>query len=523
MLRRAIERVIHARRMEAPMAAAPSTIRVDVPRVVSADLGGQGIVAEPRPPLPDTVPSEPSGAASEPAGAASEPAAAAWTLDGWLASQDRLTRTVAAALASAVPESMSPLDFLRCDACTREVIEEGLEAARLGGLVEDVWAAVERLRGASTAEELQAKFLQEGVGALSYANLSKFFGGLEGIVGAPSPKVEAAMAAEHTEREDSQEEFNTPNYDVTTTSAVEWRFVAEPDSAPSGGWPVEGRLEAAHDEERRTGRRNTLLRSGAEKRRPMALADLQSLADARNARLTALHEPPITIAEALGARLYTGPLFVKYNGVLRGLDSEVAVLRRAMVRLCCGRRPKPGAAGGAADDRDRRGEEEGRERAQELERVSEAFEAGRLSYEEVKSRHLNMYATTLHAINSSIVKLAKLAVAAKVYRGVSGRVLPAEFWRPNEFDVRGGVEGAFMSTTLDREVAMSYAGRSGSAGFVFEIQQGMVDRGADVSFLSQYPHEREILFAPLTGLEVQSTRVEGTVMVVAIKLSVNLA
>ena len=50
---------------------------------------------------------------------------------------------------------------------------------------------------------------------------------------------------------------------------------------------------------------------------------------------------------------------------------------------------------------------------------------------------------------------------------------------------------------------------------------GMVDRGADLTWLSQYPHEEEILFAPLTGLEVQSTRVEGSVMVVEVRLSVN--
>ena len=49
---------------------------------------------------------------------------------------------------------------------------------------------------------------------------------------------------------------------------------------------------------------------------------------------------------------------------------------------------------------------------------------------------------------------------------------------------------------------MAYAS-GGGAGVVFEIQQGMIDRGADLSFLSQYPHEKEILFAPLTGLEVR--------------------
>ena len=78
-----------------------------------------------------------------------------------------------------------------------------------------------------------------------------------------------------------------------------------------------------------------------------------------------------------------------------------------------------------------------------------------------------------------------------MHRGVSGRVLPKQFWEENEYGVKGGIEGAFMSTTLSRDVAMAYASSSGGAGFVFEIQQGMVDRGADVSFLSQYPHEKE--------------------------------
>ena len=38
----------------------------------------------------------------------------------------------------------------------------------------------------------------------------------------------------------------------------------------------------------------------------------------------------------------------------------------------------------------------------------------------------------------------------------------------------------------------------------------------------QYPHEKECLFAPLTGLEVQDTRIDGSVLIVEARLSVNL-
>ena len=51
---------------------------------------------------------------------------------------------------------------------------------------------------------------------------------------------------------------------------------------------------------------------------------------------------------------------------------------------------------------------------------------------------------------------------------------------------------------------------------------GMVDRGADLSWLSQYPHEQEILFAPLTNMEVCSYRVVGEVLVASVRPSVNL-
>ena len=127
-------------------------------------------------------------------------------------------------------------------------------------------------------------------------------------------------------------------------------------------------------------------------------------------------------------------MYVKYNAVLRGAKSTIGVMIKAFADLCRG----------------------------------------------------NYYTSTLNVVNSAIVKLNKLTRAEPVFRGISGGVLPPEFWTSNELLLRGGVEGGFMSTTLDRAVALAYAGSLPSrAGVIFEIQQGLVDRGADIGWLSQ--------------------------------------
>jgi len=85
------------------------------------------------------------------------------------------------------------------------------------------------------------------------------------------------------------------------------------------------------------------------------------------------------------------------------------------------------------------------------------------------------------------------------------------------------------SHSLKPEHERRYAGgsssgiSSGSVGVVFELLQGMMSRGASLNWISQYPFEQEILLPPLTGLELLSTRVDGGVLVVTCRPSINLA
>ena len=85
-------------------------------------------------------------------------------------------------------------------------------------------------------------------------------------------------------------------------------------------------------------------------------------------------------------------MFVKYNGVLRGLQSSNDFLKNTMIQLCC---PK--------------------DVAEQYQGTAETFEPanGSISFEQAKSS-LNLYTTTLHGINSAIIKLGKLTKATKV-------------------------------------------------------------------------------------------------------------
>ncbi|KAL1496498.1 hypothetical protein AB1Y20_016452 [Prymnesium parvum] len=389
-------------------------------------------------------------------------AADEWSASSWLASHG-VGGALAAALLPGGSRGAAAIASLRALGGGKEAAAAAL--ARCGALdvlAELLGRAIASLDAPAAGGEGgegggAGKFTPEGF-ELEYGALDAFFRGLEGVVGTPSPRVLHEMRAEHTARADADAPFSSDNYSVLTSSRVEWYFVAA---------PHEGLAACALEEypKERGG-----VAASASPRVPTPLDDFVAPLEERNAKLREMGQPEIIREEALAARLYTGPTFVKYNAVLRGLQSHAPRFRARFAELCLG----------------------------------------------------NKYTTTLHAINSAVVKLSKLTLATRVYRGVCGGRLPEALRVPNAFGVRGGVDLAFLSTTTDRAVAVHYATSRAGPALTLELRQGMVDRGADISWLSQYPHEREVLFPPLTGCEVLALRAEGALLVAEVSPSVNL-
>lgn len=284
----------------------------------------------------------------------------------------------------------------------------------------------------------RAKFVDEGAIELVMGGLAAFYQQLHGLVGVPGALSVEAMRQEHAERSDRAIEFTASNYGTTTTSAQEYAFVVDGTPAP---------VETHNVTESR-------------RRQPRTVASFAVARAANDARLAKQGIDALSDAEFIAARLYTGPMFVKFNTVLRALPGNSPPLSKRFESMCEG----------------------------------------------------NRYEASLHLVSAAIAKLGRIQKAQPVFRAPGG-VLPDSFWRFNEYNGRGGIEYAFLSATTEREVAMEYAAQS-PAGVIFEIHQAMVDRGADLSWLSQYPHEAEVTFPALTALEVRDSHVEGSTIVV---------
>ena len=210
-----------------------------------------------------------------------------------------------------------------------------------------------------------------------------FAAGIDGIVGPLDVQYIRAMFNEHCLNAEASKQFTAWNagHEIKTTPEREWLFVVGRDGLDKSSWTFD-----------------------VERAEPVVEEGM--MVEGRNAeKLAALLRSPevershVTVAEIVALRLYTGPMYVKYNAVLRGMAVATA--------------------GGT------------------------------------------IYSSTVHLICSGLHKLSrvsKLPKEMKLYRGNGGMALPSSFLEPDASGCAGGTEPAIMSATPNRSVALGYSG-----------------------------------------------------------------
>ena len=238
----------------------------------------------------------------------------------------------------------------------------------------------------SEVSALHSKFTQDpnfkGVRG-KFAADELFAAGIDGIVGPLDVQYIRAMYNEHSLNAEASKQFTAWNagHEIKTTPEREWLFVVGRDGLDKSSWTFDvERAEPVVEEGMMVEGRN------AEK-----LAALLRSPEVERSR--------VTVAEIVALRLYTGPMYVKYNAVLRGMAVATA--------------------GGT------------------------------------------IYSSTVHLICSGLHKLSRvseLPKEMKLYRGSGGMALPSSFLEPDTSGCAGGTEPAIMSATPDRSVALGYSG-----------------------------------------------------------------
>ena len=254
------------------------------------------------------------------------------------------------------------------------------------------------------------------------------------------------MRSEHCSWGGHSYEFKTPNYQVTTTPRKEWLYIVGDDKGKRVSCPDMG-----HE------------------RRIVSIEELLERPLAKRAKLTR--------AEMIAVVLYTGPMYVVYNGILRQYPKE-------------------------------------------------------LHDEFAKSD--NRFSTTIFVLVSAVQKLSRcmnIPAGMLLYRGLGGTLeLPDSFSNADENGCKGYCEFGFSSTTADRTVAVQYSGVKDKKpqASIMEIHPNAVDRGADISEFSQYPGEKEFLFVPMSYVQGEERcRVEvgpggGVLKVISVRVNINL-
>lgn len=485
--------------------------------------------------------------------------ACGWSLPLWLSSLP-LGELLAAALrrgdSSARQHAGDDLDFVLSSfntAMTDDDEAGGIAALTrllqdgdaLRGLAEALWAAARRLaRDHVHARELcgatrdparmaldepawlSTKFVVEAgdaaplpmnVGTLELGAQRVAAGGLHALIGSPTAVVIRQSDAltelreEHCARADSEVVFTSSPYSISTSPLLEYWFVSDPTRYDAEA----SRAHAFPREAPTAGQPASALQGAVRPREAKPPSAFEEKRREVSERLAQLEPPaaPIEAVELLAGRLWTGPMSEVYAGMMRACARDL---------LSGGHGVGHGVGQAAASDGAM---------------ASSASQGGACGY-----------CTTLHALNSLVLKTSRLAPLAPVYRsvahgaldmawlgGVDGEGASVDGGWPSSgagalgagSTMRGVLEPAFLSATCERADAHRHAmtmgiarpvdgaapaeGASLGSGVVMTILPRLGARGASLAWLSQYPHESEILFPPMTSLEMTQAGIcDGT-------------
>jgi hypothetical protein len=149
---------------------------------------------------------------------------------------------------------------------------------------------------------------------------------------------------------------------------------------------------------------------------------------------------------------------------------------------------------------------------------------------EVFEKSDNLFSTTIHVLQSAVVKIArntKIPDGLILYLGLSMK-FPRQFFATDENGCRGFAEWGFMSTTANRDIAVMYSGvREGkSTATVLQIKTNSINRAACIEMHSQYQEERDFLWVPLSFLQPEGAQIveasrDGLLRIITVSVNAN--
>jgi hypothetical protein len=269
------------------------------------------------------------------------------------------------------------------------------------------------------------------IAKMSAGSVGDFFRGLTGRVGFPSLDFERAIFLEHCQQECASFQFSTGNpYHITTNPSIEWKYVVHAHVPDANG---------------QTYTPPQVILDGKLVSRVIGHIDLL-VAQYQHAELSR--------PEVIAIILYSGPMFIIYNGILRQFPKNIfGVFQEAQ----------------------------------------------------------NLFPTTIFVLASALQKLARkspISSDTPLYRGLGGAgkftlELPDSFHEPDADFCTGYMDFGFQSFTADKGTALTYSGvyQHKPGACALEIRPNSIDRAADISSFSQFPKEKEYTFVPCSFVQ----------------------